>query len=100
MATAGGGDASVVACRESISAELPHDVAQQRVELHVLVARDAGVRCLAAGVRADEMVDDALAEHVGVVERVEGDAEGGGGATRVLPRLVGTTAARRIDIAA
>ena len=46
------------------------------------------------------MVDDALAEHVGVVERVEGDAEGGGGATRVLPRLVGTAAARRIDIAA
>src|SRR5205809_140836 len=92
--------ARVMPGRESISAELAHDVVQQRVELHVLVARDAGVGCLAAGVRVDEAIDDALTEHVRVVEGVERDAERGGRAARVLPGLVRPTAARRVDVAA
>src|SRR5712691_7121878 len=55
----------VVTGRESIPAELPHDVAQQSVELDVLVTRDARIRCLAARIRVDESVDDPLAEQIG-----------------------------------
>src|SRR5439155_2066182 len=90
----------VVPGRQTISAELAHDVVQQCVELHVLVARDARIGCFAARIRVDEMVDDALAEHVGVVEGIERNAEHPRGATGILPRLVSLAASRRIHVAA
>src|SRR6267378_5383011 len=90
----------VVARGESLRAELADDVVEQRVELHVLVAGDARIRCLAPGVRVHETIDDMLAEHVGVIERIERNAERGRGAARVLPCLVRSAAARRVDVAA
>src|SRR4029079_4537017 len=99
-AVAAGLDAYVVARREPICAELPDDVAEQRVELHVLVARDAGVRRFSAGVRAHEIIDDPWTENLGVVERIERNAEHRGGPARILPRLVGPAAAGSVDVAA
>ena len=60
--------------REAVTTELPHDVMQERVELHVLITRDAGIRCLAAGIRVDEAIHDLLPEHLRVIEGIERDA--------------------------
>jgi len=91
--------ARVVPRCEPVCTEFPDDVVQKGVELHVLVARNARVRCLPAGVRIDEAIDDTFAEHVGVVESIEGNAERGRGAACLLPRLVSSTAARCVHIA-
>src|SRR5207253_1219991 len=90
----------VVPGRQTIPAELAHDVVQQCVELHVLVARDTWIGRLAPGVCVDEAVDDTPAEHVGVVEGIEGNTERGRGATGILSRLIGPAAARRVHLAA
>src|SRR2546425_367666 len=90
----------VVPGRESISAEFANHVVQQRVELDVLVARDAWIWGLATRVGVHEVVDDPLAEDVRVVEGIEGNADGQSGAARVLPRLVGSTAPGRVHVAA
>src|SRR5438093_4102662 len=86
--------------RETIAAELSHDVVQQCTEFDVLVAGDAGVRRLAVRIGVDETVDDPLTEDLRVIEGIERNAEGGRGATRILPRLVRSAAARRVNVAA
>src|SRR5436309_9516304 len=91
--------ARVVAGRQPISAELAHDVAHERLEFHVVVARDAGVRRLALRVRVDEAVDDVAPEYLRVVERVERDAEHRRRAPGVLACLFRPAATRRVGVA-
>src|SRR5690242_6114845 len=93
-------NARVVAGREPIRAELSHDVAEECLELHVVVARYAGIRRLAARVRVHEAVHHIAAEDLGVVERVERDAEHRRRPTCVLPRLIRPAAARRVGVVA
>ena len=60
---------------------------QQRAELHLVVAGEAGVGRAAAGVLADEVVDDVFLELALQVEHVVADAErvgGGAGVVRVF----------------
>src|SRR5437764_3376260 len=92
-------DPRVVASREPVGAELPHDVAEERLELYVVVARDAGVRRLADRIRAHETIDDVSSEDFRVIESVEGDPEHPRRTSRVLTRLVRATAPRRIGVA-
>src|SRR5438093_210633 len=77
MATAGGGDASVVACRESISADLPHAVAHQRVDPHVRID-DRGAQGADRGKHAALVLLVDRANRPGHV----GDADGEGLASR------------------
>ena len=86
--------------RQAIRTEFPHDVAKQSVELHVLVTRHAGVGCLATRVRVNESANDALSEDVGVVQRIERNADRGGRPARVLAGLVGAAAPRGIELLA
>src|SRR5712691_3552114 len=94
-----GSDARVMARGEALAAELSDNVTQERVELDVLVARDAGVGRPARGVGVDEGSDDALAEDVRVVERVKRDAQNRRRPAGVLTRLVGAATAWRVGIA-
>ena len=67
---------------------------QQRGELDLLVAAQAGVGGAARLVLGDEVLDDVLAEALGEVPDVEGDADDVRGAAGVAGVLDGAAAAR------
>src|SRR5439155_26423742 len=83
-----------------IGYEYTQYVAKQSVEHHVQVTRHAGVEYLAARVRVNESANDALYEDVGVVQRIERNADRGGRPARVLAGLVGAAAPRGIELLA
>ena len=74
---------------------------EQRAELHVLVAGEAGVRRAARGVCGHERVDDVVAELLLHVEHVVRDADALGGGTRVrdiLDAAAGAARAERVGV--
>jgi hypothetical protein len=78
----------VVAGDDGVEAERQRAV-EHGGELDLLVAAQARVRRPPGGVLGEEVVDDVLAEALGEVPDVEGDAEHVGhprGVARVLPR--------------
>ena len=76
-------DAGVVAGGETISPE-GAGAGDEVAELHVAIALEAGIGGAAAGVLVDEGVDDLAAEVDLHVDGIEGDADGGAGATGVV----------------
>src|SRR5438552_7439070 len=93
-------DPRVMAGREAVAPELAHDIAEERLELHIVVARDARIRRLADRVRMNETVDHIPSEDLRVIEGVERDPEHSRRAACVLTRLIGAAAPRRVGIAA
>ena len=87
------GQPRVVAGRDGVEAERQR-ASGQRGELDLLVAAQARVGCLAAGVGRHEVVDHVLVEPVGEVPDVERDAEHVGDAAGVAGVLDRAAAAR------
>ena len=83
----------VVAGADRVEAER-EGLVEQRGELDLLVAAQAGVRGAAGLVLGDEVLDDVLAEALGEVPHVERDADDVGGAAGVAGVLDGAAAAR------
>src|SRR5690606_11337231 len=83
----------VVAGAHGVEAE-GQRLVQQGGELDLLVAAQARVGGAAGLVLGDEVLDDVLAEPVGEVPHVEGDADDVGGATGVAGVLDGATTPR------
>ena len=67
------------------------------MELHGLVAADAGNGRLAAQVGVGEILDHLLAEAAFIVEHVVGDAHGVGGRARIMDVLAGAAGALLLD---
>ena len=86
-------DRGVVAGADGVEAE-GERLVEQRGELDLLVAAQAGVGGAARLVLGDEVLDDVLAEALGEVPDVERDADDVGGAAGVAGVLDGATAAR------
>jgi len=84
--------AGVVAGGQRLAAEVAGEF-HQVLELHRLVAADAGDRRLAAGVAVGEILDHGGAEALLPVQHVVGDVERVGDAARVVDVLAGAAGA-------